>query len=91
MRGVRQVKLRERSGAWRMVDLEAVRRLKSPVTLQAIKETWLGELDDSALTSQKLVEFAQWRMGQEGGGVLCWLSFDLPTRTGGAQGVCCTS
>ncbi|MGE8187971.1 site-specific integrase [Pseudomonas sp. NPDC086278] len=38
-------------------------------TLNAIKDTWLGELDDSALTSQKLVEFAQWRMGKEGGGV----------------------
>ncbi|SEE92912.1 tyrosine-type recombinase/integrase [Pseudomonas deceptionensis] len=38
-------------------------------TLRAIQNTWLGELDDSALTSQKLVEFAQWRMGKEGGGV----------------------
>ncbi len=28
-------------------------------TLTAIKETWLGEVDDSALNSQKLVEFAQ--------------------------------
>ncbi|WP_411386955.1 site-specific integrase [Pseudomonas sp. MPB03] len=38
-------------------------------TLTAIKETWLGEVDDSALNSQKLVEFAQWRMSKEGGGV----------------------
>ncbi|WP_245006772.1 site-specific integrase [Pseudomonas mandelii] len=38
-------------------------------TLKSIKDTWLGELDDSALTSQKLVEFAQWRMSKEGGGV----------------------
>jgi len=38
-------------------------------TLKAIKETWLGELDDVALSSQKLVEFAQWRMSKEGGGV----------------------
>jgi integrase len=38
-------------------------------TLKAIKDTWLGDLEDSALTSQKLVEFAQWRMGKEGGGV----------------------
>ncbi|SFX98276.1 MULTISPECIES: site-specific integrase [Pseudomonas] len=38
-------------------------------TLNAIKDTWLGDLDDSVLTSQKLVEFAQWRMGHEGGGV----------------------
>lgn len=35
-------------------------------TLTAIKETWLGEVDDSALNSQKLVEFAQWRMSKEG-------------------------
>lgn len=38
-------------------------------TLKAIKDTWLGELEDSVLTSQKLVEFAQWRMSKEGGGV----------------------
>jgi len=38
-------------------------------TFRAIKDTWLGDLDDSALTSQKLVEFAQWRMSKEGGGV----------------------
>ncbi|MDB6443272.1 site-specific integrase [Pseudomonas sp. 21TX0197] len=38
-------------------------------TLTAIKETWLGEVDDSALSSQKLVEFAQWRMSKEGGSV----------------------
>jgi integrase len=38
-------------------------------TLNAIKDTWLGELDDAALSSQKLVEFAQWRMSKEGGGV----------------------
>lgn len=38
-------------------------------TLKAIKDTWLGDLDDSALTSQKLVEFAQWRMSKAGGGV----------------------
>ena len=38
-------------------------------TLTAIKETWLGEVDDSALNSQKLVEFAQWRMSKEGGSV----------------------
>lgn len=38
-------------------------------TLNAIKETWLGLLDDSSLTSQKIVEFAQWRMSKEGGSV----------------------
>lgn len=38
-------------------------------TLMAISETWLGEVNDSSLTSQNLVEFAQWRMSTEGGGV----------------------
>ncbi|KPB85084.1 Chorismate mutase protein [Pseudomonas syringae pv. tomato] len=38
-------------------------------TLTAISECWLGELADSDLTSQKLVEYAQWRMSKEGGGV----------------------
>jgi integrase len=38
-------------------------------TLKAIGETWLGDLMDAALTSQNLVEYAQWRMGKAGGGV----------------------
>ncbi|RMO87077.1 Site-specific recombinase, phage integrase family [Pseudomonas syringae pv. tagetis] len=38
-------------------------------TLTAISESWLGTVADSNLTSQKLVEYAQWRMGKEGGGV----------------------
>ncbi|KAF0863979.1 tyrosine-type recombinase/integrase [Pseudomonas sp. LD120] len=38
-------------------------------TLKAISETWLGQIADVDLTSQKLVEYAQWRMSQEGGGV----------------------
>lgn len=38
-------------------------------TLSAISETWLGEVLDSELTSQKLVEYAQWRISKEGGGV----------------------
>ncbi|AVB14266.1 MULTISPECIES: tyrosine-type recombinase/integrase [Pseudomonas syringae group] len=38
-------------------------------TLKAIGESWLGEVSDSALTSQKLVEYAQWRMSGEGGSV----------------------
>jgi integrase len=38
-------------------------------TLKAISETWLGDIDDALLSSQKLVEFAQWRMSEEGGGV----------------------
>lgn len=54
-----------------MDEYEKIRPLGKTknATLKAIKDTWLGELDDSALTSQKLVEFAQWRMGKEGGGV----------------------
>lgn len=38
-------------------------------TLSAISETWLGGVLDSELTSQKLVEYAQWRISKEGGGV----------------------
>lgn len=38
-------------------------------TLKAIGETWLGDLQDRDLTSQRLVEYGQWRMGAEGGGV----------------------
>jgi hypothetical protein len=37
--------------------------------LEAIGKTWLGQVADRDLTSQKLVEFAQWRMGPEGGGI----------------------
>ncbi|EJL01230.1 integrase family protein [Pseudomonas fluorescens Q2-87] len=52
-------------------EYEKIRQLGKTknATLKAIKDTWLGELDDSALTSQKLVEFAQWRIGKEGGSV----------------------
>jgi len=38
-------------------------------TLKAISETWLGDLEDRELSSQRLVEYGQWRMGPEGGGV----------------------
>ncbi|BAN49319.1 site-specific integrase [Metapseudomonas resinovorans] len=38
-------------------------------TLKAISETWLGEIADSDLNSQRLVEYAQWRMSEEGGKV----------------------
>lgn len=31
-------------------------------TLNAIKESWLGDVTDAELTSQKLVEYAVWRM-----------------------------
>jgi len=35
-------------------------------TLNAIKETWLGDVTDTDLTSQKLVEYAMWRMEKDG-------------------------
>jgi integrase len=38
-------------------------------TLKATGDTWIGEILDSALTSQHLVEYAQWRMSDAGGGV----------------------
>ncbi|WP_024694380.1 tyrosine-type recombinase/integrase [Pseudomonas syringae] len=39
------------------------------VTLTAIGKTWLGSIPDVKLTSQNLVEYAQWRLGKEGGSV----------------------
>ncbi|MDV3437934.1 site-specific integrase, partial [Pseudomonas otitidis] len=38
--------------------------------LEAIGKTWLGQVSDRELTSQKLVEFAQWRISPEGGAVM---------------------
>ncbi len=38
-------------------------------TLKAIAGTWLGDVPDSEVTSQRLVEYAQWRMSQAGGAV----------------------
>ncbi|MCY1296622.1 Phage integrase family protein [compost metagenome] len=38
-------------------------------TLKAISETWIGEIADRDLNSQRLVEYAQWRMSEEGGKV----------------------
>ncbi|GAB3384124.1 tyrosine-type recombinase/integrase [Azotobacter armeniacus] len=38
-------------------------------TLRTIAETWLGEVVDQDLTSQLLVEYAQWRMEPAGGGI----------------------
>ncbi|WP_236207870.1 tyrosine-type recombinase/integrase [Pseudomonas tohonis] len=38
-------------------------------TLEAIAKTWLGELADRELDSKRLVEYAQWRLSPEGGGV----------------------
>ncbi|WP_090624688.1 site-specific integrase [Azotobacter beijerinckii] len=39
-------------------------------TLDAIGGTWIGTLTDIEITSQELVRYAQWRMGEDGGGVL---------------------
>ncbi|NCE85265.1 tyrosine-type recombinase/integrase [Pseudomonas sp. Q1] len=35
-------------------------------TLTAMGKTWLGEVEDKDITSQKLVEYANWRMAQDG-------------------------
>lgn len=39
-------------------------------TLQAIAQTWIGDVMDADLTSQHIVEYAQWRLSPAGGGVL---------------------
>ena len=54
--------------------LKEVQRVRSVgrtkiATLTWIASTWLGEVMDRDLTSQLLVEYAQWRMSKEGGGV----------------------
>jgi len=38
-------------------------------TLKAVSESWLGDVAGTDLTSQKLVEYAQWRMSEHGGSV----------------------
>src|SRR5690554_891321 len=38
-------------------------------SLEATANTWLGEVEDRDITSQRLVEFVLWRMSPEGGGV----------------------
>lgn len=52
-------------------EVERVRPLGKTkrATLKAIGDSWLGELKDVEVTSQRLVEFAQWRLSDEGGGV----------------------
>ena len=52
-------------------EYEKVRALGKTkrATLVAISNSWLGAVADSAITSQKLVEYAQWRMSKEGGSV----------------------
>lgn len=52
-------------------EYEAIRPLGKTkrATLHALAETWLGGLSDVDITSQRLVEYAQWRMTAEGGRV----------------------
>ena len=38
-------------------------------TLAAIRDTWLGDLRDVEITSQQLVDYARWRMSEDGGAV----------------------
>ncbi|UVJ42549.1 site-specific integrase [Pseudomonas sp. LS1212] len=54
-----------------LVELEKARPLGKTkrATLKAIAETDFGEVLDSDITSQRLVDFALWRMSEEGGGV----------------------
>lgn len=55
-----------------MVEMEKARGLGKTklATLKAISESYLGEVNDQDLSCQILVEYAVWRMGPEGGGVL---------------------
>jgi|TARA_R100000049_G_C1957564_1_gene118814 integrase len=52
-------------------EFERVRPLGKTkrATLKAIADTWLGDLVDSDLTSQRLVEYAHWRRSEQGGAV----------------------
>ena len=55
-----------------MVEMEKARPLGKTklATLKTISESYLGQVNDQDLNSQILVEYAIWRMGPEGGGVL---------------------
>lgn len=52
-------------------EMEKVRPLgkTKEATLKAIAASEFGQTDDSAINSQRLVDFALWRMSKEGGGV----------------------
>jgi len=54
-----------------VIEMEKVRALgKTKLgTLKAISESYLGKLNDQDINSQQLVEYALWRMGEEGGNV----------------------
>ena len=55
-----------------VLDMEKARALGKTklATLKAISESYLGQINDQDLNCQILVEYAVWRMGSEGGGVL---------------------
>ena len=55
-----------------MVEMEKARPLGKTklATLKTISESYLGQVNDQDVNSQILVEYAIWRMGPEGGGVL---------------------
>lgn len=55
-----------------MVEMTKARPLGKTklATLKAISESYLGQVLDQDITSQVLVEYAIWRMGSKGGGVL---------------------
>jgi hypothetical protein len=52
-------------------EFEKVRALGKTkrATLLVIAGSWIGDLQDVDITSQKLVEYAQWRHSKDGGGV----------------------
>jgi len=52
-------------------EYEAIRPLGKTKrqTLSSIAVSWLGDLADDEVTCQRLVEYAQWRLSPEGGGV----------------------
>ncbi|OAE10475.1 integrase [Pseudomonas simiae] len=54
-----------------LTEMEKVRALGKTklATLKAISESYLGKLNDQDINSQVLVEYALWRMGDEGGNV----------------------
>ncbi len=55
-----------------VLEMEKARALGKTklATLKAISESYLGQINDQDLNCQILVEYAVWRMGPEGGGVL---------------------
>lgn len=55
-----------------MLEMQKARALGKTklATLKAISESYLGQINDEDLDCQILVEYAVWRMGPEGGGVL---------------------